>query len=104
VPYGLTDGTLIANNWDDLTDSAIDHPIDQTESAAALSTPAAVWTNTNANGDPTGLVNDPNGHCGSWQSSGTGNTGFTSETNTDWTRRANHDCSDTLRLYCFQQR
>ena len=104
VPYVLPDGTVIANNWDDLTDSAIDHPIDQTEGADALSSASAVWTNTNANGGPTGLVNDPDGHCGSWRSSGTGNTGLTSENNADWTRRASHPCSDTLRLYCFQQR
>jgi hypothetical protein len=49
LPYILRDGTLIANDWTDLTDGSIAHAIDLDENGAA------------APGAPTGACDKPRG-------------------------------------------
>lgn len=47
--YVLIDGTLVANNWDDLTDGTLQHPINLDENGDLRE--VDVWTGTLANGD-----------------------------------------------------
>ena len=49
--YKLVDGTIIANNWNDLIDGTIQNPIDKDESGNQVSN-GEVWTNTRSNGNP----------------------------------------------------
>lgn len=75
VRYLLVDGTLVAENWWDLTDSMLRHPIDLTEMGTAPTgdtldcnelEDTAVWTGTDANGEDFGI----DWACSDW--SGTG--------------------------------
>ena len=63
VPYVLTTGTKVADNYADLTDGSLDAPIDREEDQ----TPAGLdaWTGTLANGtrDPLGGFNT---RCSEW--------------------------------------
>ncbi len=108
APYILTDGTVIANNWNDLTDGGIAHGIDCTETMAVVD-PTNVWTNTRANGTAGGVAAD--GHCENWLIASVqhqGNTGLTNLVDANWTKVSNHTCggqgAGPRRLYCFQQR
>ena len=56
-PYVLVDGTIIANNWDDLTDGEINHLINLSAGGAHFPNDY-VWTNTNDDG--TSAIPDPN--------------------------------------------
>lgn len=102
--YRLADGTtVVADDWDDLTDGTLQHAIDMLEDGTELTSPAAVWTSTG----PDGTGRFP--HCDEWTNTvdRAGIIGMTAESNSDWTRRAvagavQCDRSDP-RLYCFQQ-
>ncbi len=48
-PYRLVDGTVLANDWADLTDGSISVSIHETETGASVS-PEFVWTNTASDG------------------------------------------------------
>jgi len=98
VPYRLLDGTLVANDWDDLTDGVLAHGIDHDEKGI-LANDAEVWTGTTATGAASG------NHC----------SGFTSDVSqpatvgittlpADWTSRYTQFCNRTnVRVYCFEQ-
>jgi cysteine-rich repeat protein len=108
-PYRLVDGTIIADNWADLTDGSLDAPIDRTE----LSSPAptgntncgggdqpTVWTSTDWDGTP-GNVDA----CAGWTTEdGSGAWGRAGATNIFWTNWCSlGPCSWISTLYCFQQ-
>lgn len=98
LPYGLVDGTIIANNWSDLIDGTLAHAIDVDESGHV--TVSDVWTGTTTAGDPTAA------NCNNFLNSGaavTGICGSTGQTNGFWTNSSTPTCDTLLRLYCFEQ-
>jgi hypothetical protein len=104
-PYRLVDGTVVANNWTDLTDGSISVSIHETESGASLN-PEFVWTNTNTDGSASAY------DCLGWTSSSAsnlGDVGGSGDTTGMWTNRAPYYCDGSLfgttprALYCFQQ-
>jgi hypothetical protein len=110
-PYVLVDGTIVANDWGDLTDGTLESPIVLTESGALGSAAVAgicgssVWTGTDLDGFATNTDD-----CDGWTSA----TGTHSVTYGDfgavdnqWTngcyRNEDGDCSVVLPLLCFEQ-
>jgi hypothetical protein len=98
VPYVLVDGTLIANDWNDLVDGSILTPIDLDANQRPRS--GDVWTGTLPSGLP--YTNDD---CEGFTngSAGIGLCGTTASMNANWTANATPDCSVELRLYCIEQ-
>ncbi len=103
--YVTTNGELIAEGWDDLTDGSIENPIMYTE-FGSVATPAElsgdnVWTGTNANGTPT------QEDCNEWVETGSmgifGTAGHFDETDEKWSHESKHTCVFEARLYCVEQ-
>ena len=107
VPYRLVDGTTIAANWDDLTDGAIDAPIDVNETGSSRPSDHGVWTATNEDGTFRGP------DCMAWSSSisaDDGAIGSGSFASGVWTHvplppppSAHIPCDAARPLYCVQQ-
>lgn len=99
APYGLADGTIVANDWNDLTDGTLAHAIDVDESGHAVGV-SDVWTSTTTGGDPTvtNCNNFLNNTAG--VAAVCGNTGLK---NSGWTNASTPACNFSLRLYCFEQ-
>ena len=96
-PYVRSDGTVIANDWADLTDGTLAAPIDRNEFGE--STSGAVWTSVDVNGVAEGA-----NHCSGWNSiSGNGRQGLTTATSGAWTQDSTGFCMGAARLYCFEQ-
>lgn len=104
VPYTLVDGTVIADNWSDLTSGTLKHAINMTQSGSNITTTSArVWTYTSTDG--TTSAGHPEWCCNSWSgTSGAGIFGNASSTTSSWSNVIYQSCSETARLYCFQQR
>ena len=117
VPYTLVNGTVIANNWADLTDGTITSPITVTETGGFND--KQVWTNTRANGTPGSdrmyTTTAPDGeHCFNWTYDNSFyNTylGFPFSLDANWTDFETRPCHEDFGsvpapwgLYCFQQR
>ncbi|MCC6600011.1 MAG: DUF1554 domain-containing protein [Crocinitomicaceae bacterium] len=108
TPYRLVDGTLIANNWADLTDGAIQNPINKTESGT-ITPNGFVWTHTTTNGSS--ATSNPSQICNNWTEATSGNTlvhcaGSPFQTNGDWTAGYSgcaYPCNLTAPLFCFEQ-
>jgi len=99
VPYVLVDGTRVADDWDDLVDGALDHPIDLDEHGNPHQNDA-VWTATNSGG--LGGYYDCSGWTGGIAAAGV--TGATSAAGGLWTHADTfHFCNLNSRLYCFEQ-
>lgn len=98
------DGNVIAHDWADLTEGFIDHPIDL-DCAGTYIAVEGVWTGTDWDGTQTGGGN-PSSYCNDWTSSSSaisavnGNTAFI---DAQWTNEGFYNCSESMRLYCFQQ-
>lgn len=132
IPYGLPDGTRVANNYADLTDLTIITPINLDEAGIPFATPNQhkVWTGTKADGRRDGFNLHPAKTCLDWTSQehnhqigvfhGTGGvahgdnndngiTGRIDKTNLNWSQGTTLGCDqqfDAARighLYCFQQ-
>ncbi len=106
LPYGLIDGTLIANNWSDLVDGTLAHAIDQDENGSAVAA-SDVWTATDTAGNKTTPAN-PSGtdNCNEWLSNAAvvpGVHGNSAQTNGNWANAGTTTCDTQLRLYCFEQ-
>jgi len=100
VPYVLVDGTVIANDWSDLTDGSILAPINL--DATGQPRRGDVWTGTRADGLPyTG--GDCVGFTSNSDAEGIGLCGSTGLTNARWTAAATPSCSLALYLYCIEQ-
>lgn len=98
VPYVLTDGTQIAANWRELTDSSLDAPINLDEYKRPSK--VSVWTGTNENGT-SGKTN-----CRGWTNDEYGNAGLEGTSNykdDSWTYIGEYNCNQKLALFCFQQ-
>ncbi len=107
VPYVLTTGTKVADDWGDLTDGSLDHGIDRDEFGNSVS--GSVWTNTTTNGKafdhrrdcgPGGSQADVWGSADQFESGHFGNVGDTGST---WTTNTNTACNNSFHLYCFEQ-
>jgi hypothetical protein len=108
VPYVLVNGTIVANNWTDLTDGALTNQITTTE--RGVYEPNSVWTNTNSDGSLTGTS------CSDWTSSGSTTSGTFGVPQgpygtapagwgpTSWSIYGAAACSSNgLSLYCIEQ-
>lgn len=107
VPYALRDGTIVANDWNDLTDGTLQHAIDQDENGATV-TAADVWTGTTAAGGvPPENPNPPTTpYCNNWQNDSNvvnGVRGNTARTDAGWSSIDQVSCDHQLRFYCFEQ-
>lgn len=99
VPYRRVDGVQIAASWMDVMDGDLDDAIAVTEQGELVEG-EHVWTNTFGDG-----TSDVDFDCGDWtESSGSGLVGQSGQTLfSEWSVFAIVECSDTARLYCFQQ-
>ncbi len=97
IPYALVDGTVVANNWDDLIDGSLRNPINKKQNGQLIESGLA-WTGTDKNGQKT--LTD----CNSWRVSysTSGMFGDISSTS-NWSLWGNKSCDTKLRLYCFEQ-
>ena len=98
--YVLSTGQAIADNWDDLTDGTLKHPIDRTIDGILLGVP--VWTATRADGTP---FDDD--HCMGWTSSGDdfGRYSYSDLADEGWTDYGlTLPCGSGAHLYCFEAR
>ena len=102
VEYQLVTGTVVANNWTDLTDGSIDNLIDRDENGTQV-TNRQTWTNVSSDGTRYG--SSAGNSCSDWTSSGptTGRYGTNLSTTGTWTDGANNTCVSSYSLYCFQQ-
>ncbi len=103
VPYRLLDGTLVANNWDDLIDGSLAHRIDMDETGATASGGLDIWTGTDAAG-----AAFLDGSCANWTNATANNPlgamGRSDAVNQDWTQSKMQTCDRTTpHLYCFEQ-
>jgi len=110
-PYALYDGTQIAANWADLTDGALDVPIDITETGGTPPTGnwcgagnAPVWSHTTTSGAYAGGGESCNG----WRTvTGEGRWGNAFAATSQWTAwcdgSSGNTCGLSAPLYCFQQ-
>lgn len=103
-PYTLLDGTVVADNWTDLTDNTLDRNINMTEFKVIDSNLSNVWTGTNPQGGSTGK------NCVNWTVSFGwpyfGGVGSGNSTLSYWTQGASDQAycsSNYLSLYCFEQ-
>ncbi len=104
IVFKLLNDSIIANSWTDLTDGTLLFPIDKNEIGTTSS--GSVVTNTNYLGQikETSL----NNNCSNWSSNSPNfdffsPRGYTSFTGTGWTYNSSNACSDSTRLYCFEQ-
>lgn len=130
VPYALPDGTIVANDWDDLTDGVLSTPIDVDENGQVIGSPPLgifnVWTSTDHRGEHH-LVSSNQGpvglDCDNWFATDSSTTfgdqgiplglgGFTNSSGKSWTLwqgdlfdllSNKSSCSLKRRLYCFEQ-
>lgn len=115
VPYELPGGQVVAEDWDDLTDGRLAHPINQNELGETVTGHAL--TNTH----PDGTAIDPtiDGSCGGWRALSpisppeviAGSLGSVLE---NWTRDIGYSCfgipltappltESDARIYCIEQ-
>ena len=103
--YQLINGATVAKSWTDLTDGTLATPITVTETGATFDDPGLrAWTNTLANGNAGGVLNED---CVGWTSSANGSHGDEGQvtaTSDNWTTFASGTCNNEFHLYCFQQR
>jgi len=99
-PYRLVNGTIIANNWADLTDGALAAPINRTESNGLIGFPIKVWTASNI------ALNFSGPACSNWTSSSGSANGVTGDLTSNgftWINEALTPCDEPSYLYCVQQ-
>jgi hypothetical protein len=105
-PYKLLDGTVIAEDWDDLIDGDIDGFINIDENGDTTAAGQFAWTNVS----PTTGAAHGIQHCSNWTSS-TSPVGRVGDCCSDnggvspewWTGRGAQGCGFSSRLYCFEQ-
>lgn len=107
--YILVDGTVVANDWADLTDGSLDVPINKMLDGTTYT--GYIWTSVKANGTyDTSNDNDQflYGHCNFWQrDSGqyaVGRIGHTGYTDSQWTEQNQFmACSNQYPIVCVRQ-
>jgi hypothetical protein len=105
IPYILTTGEVVADNWNDLTDGSVQIPISIDENASVPSF-IRVWTSTLPDGGKTPY------DCGYFHSPGTwlngsgaslGKIGSLLASDSSWTNKGLALCNASFGLYCFEQ-
>jgi len=113
LPYVLVDGTVVANDWTDLTSGSLQHMIDLDESGNQVATADTcsgfgghyVWTDSNDDGS---IFNTAQS-CQNWTSlasTDNGSTGSASlnQATSFWSNWCNlQSCNTPASLYCVQQ-
>ena len=99
--YVLVDGSLVADDWNDLIDGQLSHPIDRHVDGTPAN--SVLWTATLPNGDAA----DNGSFCANWTETELMELveiGSTQQTGTKWTFFEDFPsyCSDVSRLYCFE--
>lgn len=123
VPWQLLDGTVIANDWSDLTSGSLEHNIDRDENDSLVvwsgsypSFTGIAWTSTYDDGTSMlshGSTSDCSGFTDGTSMTtsiyaGVGYIGYTSGYQSDWWSDAQgggggYQCFYSLSLYCFEQ-
>jgi hypothetical protein len=103
APYQLVDGTVIANNWSELTDGSLAASISLLANGSSIASDSWVWTGTNT----AGALARSDWHCNNWEGPDTyyGSFGLSDATDANWTQSNSISCfnSNAYSLYCFQQ-
>ena len=103
--YILTDGTVIAENWDDLGDGTIKAGILVDENGVAISGTMMAWTNVTDNGDTyaAGLSGNPT--CFGYSNDETSYYGVVGKVDnlTRWSQETINDCDILNRVICISQ-
>ncbi|MEZ4384944.1 MAG: DUF4215 domain-containing protein [Nannocystaceae bacterium] len=97
--YVLVDGSVIADDWEDLTDGQLSHPINRYLDGGLAK--AAVWTSTKASGE---AIDTPD-FCGDWSvnDESFAGQGATEAPDESWTNLPILAwCIDIQHLYCFR--
>jgi len=104
VPYLLVDGSLVADDFDDIINcgnpNCLQTSIMVTETGNETGSPTATWTGTASDG--TKIINE---NCVDWSSASDGKTGrygVADSTGPGWTSSQTTLCPFRVRLYCFQ--
>jgi hypothetical protein len=101
VPYRLLDGTLVANDWNDLTSGGLRHAIDRDEKNV-LAAGVEAWTGTRSNG--TYEANGCNGFTSGSFFAPIASLGVSDRSSVQWTAIYLQYCDRTNpRIYCFEQ-
>ena len=97
-PYVLVDGTLVANDWDDLLDGSIQAPINLDANGDLRG--GDTWTGTLATG-----ASYSSDDCAAFTSGSGGIAlcGSSESTSSTWSENITPACSTGLRLYCVEQ-
>ncbi len=104
----LGTGVVVAEDWADLVDGALLHPIQVTEKGeliiigeSCLSADVLAWTHTSATAGPRGSDAD----CGGWKfNTGVGDAGLINNGGAAWTEGcAQISCAKPLHIYCIEQ-
>jgi len=99
MPYRLANGTLVANDWIQLTSGALAHAIDVDEMGKTVGQDF-VWTGTQAFGQATALT------CTNWSINGANNrgtVGIATRADSSWTNAGATPCGEGHRMYCFEK-
>jgi len=96
--YVLVNGTVVANDWDDLVDGSILAPINLDANGEPRT--GDVWTGTLATG-----ASFPDDDCAAFTSDSADIAlcGASASTTATWTENITPACSVQLRLYCIEQ-
>jgi hypothetical protein len=109
-PYVLVNGSIVANNWPQLTSGSLRHALDITELGGAppmtttvICDGPLVWSDTDASGN----LESSSTTCGDWSDVNGQTAAWGLATAQDvWTSYCSggdHACSTAAPLYCFQQ-
>ncbi len=101
-PYMLPDGTMIAENFADLTDGSILHIINIAPTGKPLGS-QEFWTGTDADGTTLQHLVTCNSWAGDTWPGNHGMAGSTIQKSTLWSNRVPVPCRESRRLACFQQ-
>jgi len=99
--YVLTDGSVLAEDWEDLTDGQLSHPLNRYADGSQAK--GVAWTATLPNGEAA----DNGSFCGNWTITDLNElveVGATDLANQLWTYIEGYPsyCSDWSKLYCFE--
>lgn len=110
APYVRTDGLVLAQNWDDLTDGQLGGPINrnamnQTQPGAAICDANGVWAVTNTTSD--GRIISDQLSCNNWTvNTGGIAAGRQDQSSSSWTFSCSGGvdfCAKPMNFYCFEQ-
>ena len=100
VPYRLLDGSVIANNWNDLTDGSLGHAINVMDDGSAAGS-LQVWTGTTSSGTVAPTT------CSGWTNatmSFIADFGMSDRTDDGWSDFQLQYCNmPGMHVYCFEQ-